>query len=325
MIQNKTTGERFMIAVVIPAFKVSGQILDVLNKVGPEVDQIIVVDDFCPESSGELVKKYCSDARVRVIKHDKNFGVGGAMITGYRAALSDGVKVIVKIDGDGQMEPSLITKLVYPILSGEADYAKGNRFHNVETILQMPKLRIIGNVILSFFSKISTGYWQIFDPNNGFTAIHASALEQIPLSKISERYFFESDMLFRLNLAKAVVIDVPMNASYGEERSNLSISRTIVEFPIKHTRNFLKRIIYSYYLRDFSLPSLELPLGLALLLAGAASAIYNSINSASLNQATPTGTLILIAMLLLTSIHLLLSFASYDVQSSPKQPISRFR
>jgi dolichol-phosphate mannosyltransferase len=312
------------IAVVIPAYKVAGHILDVINKVGPEVDEIIVVDDYCPELSGQLVKENCRDTRVSVVKHEKNLGVGGAMVTGYKAALAKGNQVIIKIDGDGQMDPSLIQKIVYPILSGEADYSKGNRFHNVETILQMPKMRIVGNIVLSFFSKISTGYWQIFDPNNGFTAIHAQALKQIPLDKISERYFFESDMLFRLNLAKAVVVDVPMDASYGEEKSNLSISRTIVEFPIKHLRNFLKRIIYSYYLRDFSLPSLQLPIGLALLIAGSTLAVYNWIHSANLNQATPTGTLILISMMLLTSIHLLLSFASHDVQSSPKKAISRF-
>lgn len=312
------------IAVVIPAYKVAAHILFVLNKIGPEVDEIIVVDDCCPESSGELVKKNSKDTRVTVVKHEKNLGVGGAMVTGYKIALSKGNEIIVKIDGDGQMEPSLIPKIVYPILSGEADYSKGNRFHNVETILQMPKIRILGNIVLSFFSKVSTGYWQIFDPNNGFTAIHAQALKQIPLDKISERFFFESDMLFRLNLAKAVVVDVPMDASYGDEQSNLSISRTIVEFPIKHLRNFLKRIVYSYYLRDFSLPSLQLPAGLVLLIAGSTLAVYNWIRSANLDQATPTGTLILIAMMLLTSIHLLLSFASHDVQSSPKKAISRF-
>ena len=316
--------DKHKVAVVIPAYRVAAHILDVLNKVGPEVDEIIVVDDCCPELSGELVKKKSRDTRVTVVKHLKNSGVGGAMVTGYKAALAKGNQIIVKIDGDGQMDPSLIPKIVYPILIGEADYSKGNRFHNVETILKMPKMRILGNIVLSFFSKVSTGYWQIFDPNNGFTAIHAQALKQIPLDKISEGYFFESDMLFRLNLAKAVVVDVPMDASYGDEQSNLSISRTIAEFPIKHFRNFLKRIVYSYYLRDFSLPSLQLPIGIALLIAGSILAVYNWIHSANLNQATPTGTLFLITMMLLTSIHFLLSFASYDVQSSPKKPISRF-
>ena len=312
------------IAVVIPVFNVSNHILEVIGSIGPEVNLIVVVDDCCPESSGKLVQSSSKDKRVKVLTHQQNKGVGGAMITGYRFALEEGADVIVKLDGDGQMEPSLIPILIEPILKDQADYAKGNRFSNVQAILRMPKVRIFGNLILSFFSKVSTGYWQVFDPNNGFTAIHASALKQLPLEKISNRYFFESDMLFRLNLARAVVADVPMDAVYGEEKSNLSIVRTLFEFPAKHSRNFAKRIVYSYYLRDFTLASLELPAGILLLTSGSVAALYNWIHSAQLNQATPTGTLILIAMMLLSSIQLLLSFASYDMQSSPKKPISSF-
>ena len=316
--------QKLFITVVIPAFKVANQILGVIERIGPAVSLIVVVDDCCPESSGQLVQSSSKDKRVKVLAHQENKGVGGAMITGYRFALQEGADVIVKLDGDGQMDPFLIPNLLEPILKEKADYVKGNRFFNVQAILQMPKVRILGNLVLSFFSKISTGYWQVFDPNNGFTAIHASALKQLPLDKISNRYFFESDMLFRLNLARAVVADVPMDAVYGDEKSNLSIVRTLFEFPLKHSRNFVKRIAYSYYLRDFTLASLELPVGLLLFTSGSAAAIYNWIHSAQLNQATPTGTLILIAMMLLSSIQLLLSFASYDMQASPQKPISNF-
>ena len=316
--------EIIKIAVVIPAFKVTNQILSVIERIGPEVNLIIVVDDCCPESSGELVLARCKDKRVTVLWHEKNKGVGGAVISGYRFALENGADVVVKVDGDGQMNPSLIPTLVAPILHGQADYAKGNRFFNVQEILQMPKVRIFGNLVLSFFSKISTGYWQIFDPNNGFTAINKTVLKNLPLDKISNRYFFETDMLFRLNLARAVVADIPMDAVYGNEKSNLSVTSALFEFPIKHLKNFTKRIAYSYYLRDFTLASLELPAGLFLLVGGCISALYNWINSAHLNQATPTGTLILISMMLLSSIQLLLSFAAYDMQSSPRKSISQF-
>ena len=315
-------GER--IAVVIPAFKVSEHILGVVGNIGPEVSLIVVVDDCCPESSGLLVQNVSMDKRVKVLTHQENKGVGGAMITGYQFVLEEGADVIVKLDGDGQMDPALIPMLLEPILKEKADYVKGNRFFNVQAILRMPKVRILGNLVLSFFSKVSTGYWQVFDPNNGFTAIHASTLKQLPFEKISNRYFFESDMLFRLNLARAVVADVPMDAIYGDEKSNLSIVRTLFEFPMKHSRNFIKRIAYSYYLRDFTLASLELPVGLLLFTSGSVAALYNWIHSAQLNQATPTGTLILIALMLLSSVQLLLSFASYDMQSSPKKPISSF-
>lgn len=310
------------VSVVIPAYRVSQQILSVVSSIGSEVAQIIVVDDCCPEKSGDLVKNNSSDGRVKVVFHEKNLGVGAAMITGYQIAIASGAEIIVKVDGDGQMNGSLIASLLDPILKGRADYAKGNRFFDIEALKNMPKIRILGNLVLSFFAKISTGYWQIFDPNNGFTAVHISALKRIPLSKVSKRYFFESDMLFRLNLARAVVVDVPMEAVYADEKSNLSISRTFIEFQFKHARNFIKRIAYSYYLRDFTLASIELLAGVLLLTTGLISAIFNWINSAQLNQATPTGTLILIAMLILSGMQLLLSFTSYDMQSAPKDPIS---
>lgn len=313
------------IAVVIPAFKVSKQILDTINLIGPEVDHIVVVDDLCPESSGELVRTQSLDPRVEVLFHDENLGVGGAMKTGYLRSLELKADVIVKIDGDGQMDSSKIPEMVRVIFEGEGDYVKGNRFFDIETVRSMPKTRILGNLALSFFAKFSTGYWRIFDPNNGFTAISSTALSRIQLGKVDNRYFFESDMLFRLNLARAVVIDFPMNARYGNERSNLKIRRVLFEFPLKHLRNFLKRVMYTYYLRDFTLASLELPIGIALTSFGLISGLLNFEASRDLNQATPPGTLILISMAVLVGVQLILSFFSYDIDSSPTKPISKRR
>jgi dolichol-phosphate mannosyltransferase len=233
------------ISVVIPAFKVSKHILGLLAKIGPEVGAIYVVDDGRPEKTGELVVKNCTDSRVHVIYHPENRGVGGAVMTGYRTALRDGVEIIVKLDGDGQMNPSLIPRIVRSIQQEQADYTEGNRFFNVEYIREMPLLRILGNLALSFFSKLSSGYWHIFDPNNGFTAINAKAAAQLPLNKISSRYFFESDMLFRLNLMRAVVVDVPMDAFYGDETSNLRLRLSVFEFGGKHIRNAFNRILYT--------------------------------------------------------------------------------
>jgi dolichol-phosphate mannosyltransferase len=313
------------VVVVIPAYKVSQQICRVIDEIPNFVHKIIIVDDACPEGSGELVEKTFNNPKITVLTHEMNLGVGGAMITGYREAMKFDAEIIVKLDGDGQMDPKLVPLLIAPLIRGEADYAKGNRFFNVEKIREMPLIRIIGNLALSFFSKASTGYWQIFDPNNGFTAIHVSALRLISIEKISKRYFFESDMLFRLNVARAVVLDIPMDASYGAEKSNLSVSKALFEFPVKHLRNFLKRITYSYYLRDFTLASLELPIGLTLTVTSVVAAIYNWIHSANLGQPTPTGTLVLIMMAMLTGIQLILSFAAYDIQSVPKNPISKLR
>ena len=167
-------------------------------------------------------------------------------------------------------------------------------------------------------SKLSTGYWLIFDPNNGFTAIDADMLRKLPLTKIDNRYFFESDMLFRLNLLRATVGDIPMNAIYGNEKSSLSVTKSIFEFFYKHNRNFWKRILYSYFLREFTLASLELLLGTILLGFGIAYGIINFLQSYANETATPTGTLILVAMSTLSGLQFLLGFFSYDIQAAPK-------
>jgi len=301
------------VAVVIPAFKVNKQILDVISQIGPEVGQIIVVDDGCPELSGELVVAHSGDSRVSVIFHGKNLGVGAAVITGYVKALEEGAQIIVKVDGDGQMDLTKLLALIQPIMSGAAGYAKGNRFTDIEGLRLMPKNRILGNLVLSFLAKLSTGYWGVFDPNNGFTAISAHSLSQVPLHKVDGRYFFESDMLFRLGLANIKVQDIAMPSIYGSEVSNLKIRRVLIEFPFKHTRNFFKRILYTYFLRDFNLASLELLLGTCLMVFGAVLGIENWLNGVNDKQPTPPGTLILVAMSMLSGLQFLLAFFSFDM------------
>ena len=219
------------VSVVIPAFKVSRHLRNLLQRIGEEVTHIIVVDDFCPEESGKIALELSkTDTRISVIFHDQNMGVGGAVKSGYTKALALESDIIVKLDGDGQMNPEDILKLVDPILNDSANYSKGNRFYDVEAILQMPKIRILGNLVLSFISKLSTGYWMMFDPNNGFTAISSKTLQNVPLHKVDNRYFFESDLLFRLNLIRANVVDIPLPAIYGSEISNLSLTRALFEF-----------------------------------------------------------------------------------------------
>jgi dolichol-phosphate mannosyltransferase len=306
------------ITVVIPAYKVSQHLRSLLARIGEEVTNIIVVDDFCPEGSGKIAQELSkSDSRISVVFHDQNMGVGGAVKSGYTKALNLNSDIIVKLDGDGQMNPEDILKLIDPILNEGANYTKGNRFYDVETILRMPKIRILGNLILSFISKLSTGYWMIFDPNNGFTAISSKTLRSLPLIKIDNRYFFESDILFRLNLVRANVVDVSLPAIYGAEISNLSVTKALFEFLYKHNRNFWKRIIYSYFLREFTLASIEFLLGILLLTFGIGFGLFNFINSHINNSATPTGTLILIALGVLSGLQFLLAFFNYDIQISP--------
>ncbi len=308
------------LAVVIPSYRVTAHILDVIAGIGPAIERIYVVDDACPDKSGDLVQKKCKDKRVVVLRHQVNQGVGGAVITGYRAALADGMDVIVKVDGDGQMNPALIETIARPVLNGEADYAKGNRFDSLENLFAMPKIRIFGNAALSLWSKLSSGYWSITDPTNGFTAIHRKALSAIHLDKLRKTYFFESDLLFRLSITNAVVVDVPMEAVYGDEKSNLKIRKVLVEFPWRHTVNLWKRVFYKYYLREWSVASFELPLGVGFTVFGVWFGLARYFEAAEAGRATTAGQVTLSAVALILGVQLLLSFLSYDVQSEPRVP-----
>jgi len=310
-----------LIAVVIPSYKVTRHILGVIAGIGSEVGLIFVIDDKCPDGSGAYVREHCTDPRVSVLDHAVNQGVGGAVMTGYSAAIAAGATVIVKVDGDGQMDASLIPWFVAPILSGEADYAKGNRFFDLEQIRSMPPLRLFGNAVLSLITKVSSGYWDIYDPTNGFTAIHANVARILSFDKISKRYFFETDMLFRLNTLHARVVDVAMDAVYGDEVSNLKITRIISEFAFKHVRNFLKRLFYNYYLRNMSLASLELPLGLGLLGFGTIYGIAARIHSAQAGIETPAGVVMMAALPVLMGAQLILAFLAYDIASVPRRAI----
>ena len=310
------------IAVVIPCYRVAKQILRVINGIGPEISLIVVVDDACPEGSGRLVQSECKDPRVVVEFLKNNCGVGGAVLAGYRKAIQLGAGVIVKLDGDGQMDPDLIARFVKPILDEEADYTKGNRFFDLESLRGMPLLRLIGNAGLSFISKLSSGYWRVMDPTNGYTAIDSRVAAALPHDKIASRYFFESDMLFRLNTLQAVVEDIPMDAVYADEESNLKIRRVLVEFPLLYLGRFFKRIFYSYFLRNFNAASIELLAGLTLTASGIIFGLSQWARYSQLQVAAPTGTVLLATIQVILGAQLLLSWINFDLNSSPEKPIS---
>jgi len=311
------------IAVVIPCYREATRILDVIKAIGTEVSHIIIIDDACPDKTGEHVKAHCTDPRVQVLTHEKNTGVGGATMSGYKRAIEEGCEIIVKVDGDGQMDPSLIPALIAPLLEGTADYVKGNRFYNLDGLSEMPRVRILGNLALSFASKASSGYWNIFDPTNGFTAIHIDAALGLPLEKIDNGFFFESDMLFRLNMLRAVVLDLPMPARYGDEESSLKIHNVILSFAVRHSRNMLKRIFYSYFIRDFNVSSIELVLGKLLLLFGIIFGSFAWYESAKTGIPATAGTVILAALPIILGSQLLIAFLNFDTKNVPTKPLNR--
>ncbi len=311
-----------MVAVILPSYKVKEWILPVLAGIGPEVSKIYVVDDACPEHSGKWVEDQCRDPRVRVLYHAENQGVGGATMTGFLEAHREGAKVVVKIDGDGQMDPAKIPMLIRPLIEGRADYAKGNRFFAPEFLNSMPALRLWGNAALSFITKISSGYWRIMDPTNGFIALQADLLPLLPAFKVDKTYFFESDMLFRLSTLRAVVVDVPMRCRYGSEISGLRISKVLFSFSLKHLRCFSKRIFYNYFLRDFNLGSVQLVAGIFLPLFGVVFGASAWWENAHAGRTSPVGTVMIATLPILIGIQLLLSAINYDILNEPRTPLS---
>jgi dolichol-phosphate mannosyltransferase len=305
------------VAVVIPCFRVSDHIIDVIKTLDPAITFIIVIDDGCPEGSGKLVQDQISDPRLSVIFHEKNRGVGAAVVTGYRKALDLGAQLVVKLDGDGQMDPNKINALIDPIIRGEADYTKGDRLDSLTGLRQMPSLRLFGNAGLTLLTKFSTGYWNVKDPTNGFTAIHADVLRKLPLAMINKGYFFESDMLFRLSIFRAVVQDVPMVAKYGNEKSRLSVIKAFFTFPWLHLVNFHKRLFYNYYLRDVSAASVELLAGIGLFTFGFVFGITSFAEASARGVPATTGTVMIAVLPIILGFQLLLAFLSYDVSNVP--------
>jgi dolichol-phosphate mannosyltransferase len=312
-----------MNCVVIPAYRATATILPVIEAIGPEIELIVVVDDGCPEGTAVSVANRCTDPRVVAIMHDANRGVGAAFLTGMRYAIERGADIVVKIDADGQMDPSQVSALIHPIVSGQADYVKGNRFFFLTDAASMPSARLFGNLALSFLAKLSSGYWTIMDPTNGFFAIQVRVAELLDDERIAKRFFFETDLLFHLGLIRAKVVEFPMRASYADEVSNLRISQQLAPFLAGHMRNTLRRILYRYFFREFSLASIQLVAGTALFGFGLVFGLYHWW-SAPPDQLVPTGTIMIAALTFLIGFQLLLSFLNYDISSSMREPLHPF-
>jgi glycosyltransferase involved in cell wall biosynthesis len=305
--------------LIVPCYKVKAKILDVIAKTPPWIEGIVCVDDACPEGSGDFIEANNTDPRVTVVRLAQNQGVGGATLAGYADAVARGGQVLVKVDGDDQMDLGYVAHLVAPILLGEADYAKGNRFTSISHLTTMPQVRVFGNAALSFAAKLSTGYWNIFDPTNGYTAIEAQVAKMILEKRVSRRFFFETDLLYHLGTLRAVVRDVPMPARYADEVSNLRISAIVGPFALKHMKNFFQRVLGQYFVRDFHAASLELVFGMVFILFGLGyAARYVSVPHA---QAASAGVVMAAALPVILGAQLLMQALNFDVLNVPTRPI----
>lgn len=310
------------ITVVIPCYKVAAHIESTVAGLPDWVDYVVLVNDCSPDQSMVLLNSLAlSNEKVTVLENPINLGVGGAMVTGFRHALQTDTDIIVKMDGDGQMNPIYLPDLLQPLCTKQAEFAKGNRFNDFDALQRMPASRRVGNLGLSFLIKAASGYWEVFDPSNGFIAITKETLKRIDLSKLAPRYFFESSLLIELYYTGACIQDVPMPAIYGEEVSNLSVTKTLFGFPPKLMKALLRRILLSYFIYDFSITSIYMLAGLPLFLYGLTYGIVKWIHFASMDVAAPTGTVMLAVLPFILGFQMLLSAIQHDIDS--KNPFRR--
>jgi glycosyltransferase involved in cell wall biosynthesis len=245
------------IAVVIPAFNEEIAIARAIRSVPGFVDDVIVVDDASHDATS-LQAARAADARVVVVRHEANRGVGGAIVTGYRRALALGADVAAVMAGDGQMDPADLPALLAPIAEGRADYVKGNRFRHPDIWEAMPATRLVGNIVLSLLSKPISGYWRLFDSQCGYTAITRHALLALDLDRVFERYGYPNDVLARLHAAGARALDVPVRPIYGAAwKSGIRLSTVFYPILFVLARAWARRLVAEW--SGSATPLLEAP------------------------------------------------------------------
>lgn len=317
--------EQTNIAVIIPAYKAESTIRDVVVGLPSWIDNIIIVEDCSPDETIDIVYRLQeNDNRVHVLRHQQNRGVGGAVISGYKEALKLNADIVVKMDSDGQMDPVYLPILIKPILNHKADYTKGNRFLHERELKNMPMTRRVGNLGLSFLTKLASGYWNIFDPTNGYTAISRETINLLNFERIDERFFFETSILIELGLHRAVVKDVGIPSIYGSEISSLSERRALFEFPVKLFQGLIRRIIIIYFLRDFTALTLFLTTGIFLSSFGLVWGVVNWVRSSITGIIATTGTVMVAVLPLILGIQFLLQTIVMDIQNIPSEVISNY-
>lgn len=310
------------VVVVIPCYRVKDKICGVIDSLLDRVDAIIAVDDCCPQNSGAFLQELRSDPKLTVLFHEKNQGVGGAMITGFRAAIEAGADIVVKMDGDGQMDARYLARLINPLVSGRADFAKGNRFFDLNALRSMPNIRRFGNFGLTFLTKAASGFWHVSDPTNGYFAIRSGALRMLNLHVLDRRYFFEISFLIQLNIICGIAIDIPIPAKYEDEQSSLNPWRVLCSFPVKLLHGLGQRIWWRYFVYDINIVTVFLITGSLLFFGGASFGLYRwSYNWFEVKDQSP-GTVALAMLPMILGFQMLLQAIVLDMREKPETPIS---
>ena len=309
--------EGYRVAAVVPALNEASHIQGVLQRIPAFVDSVVVVDDHSADDTA-AVAAALGDPRVQIIRHPETRGVGGATVSGMQRALELGADLVVKIDGDGQMDPTQIESLLHPLIHQGYDYAKANRFLHANALRQMPRHRLVGNFLMTFLTKLASGYWHIFDPQNGYVAIKATALRALDLGQLARGFFFENDMLIRLNILNFRVKDVAMPAYYGGEESALRVNHVVVTFPFYLARGLWRRIWEKYVLRDFSPIAMFWLSGMPLMIFGGVVGALTWTHSLWVGRPATTGTVMLCVLPFLLGFELILQAIILEIRENPR-------
>lgn len=307
-----------IVAAVVPAYREEKLIGRVIATMPDYVDHIVIVDDCSPDETSAVVRA-STDPRVSLIRHEQNQGVGGAILTAHRAAMELGSDVNVVMAGDAQMDPTYLPDLLDKVTDEGYGFAKANRFYAPESFKGMPTHRVFGNIVLSFMTKLSSGYWNLFDPQNGYTAVRTEVLRRVPLERVAKRYSFENDLLIHLNILQVSAVDVPVPAVYDEEVSSIKLRKVVPDLIGRLTRGFWSRIWYRYVLWSFSPIALLLFMGLVLFGFGLIVSVWMVFQIAASVVAT-AATVMLAALPLMIGTQMLISALQLDILATPSTP-----
>jgi glycosyltransferase involved in cell wall biosynthesis len=303
------------VAVVMPAHNEEKLIARAISSVPDFVDHIVVVDDASTDETATRAMA-TGDVRVHLVEHEVNTGVGGAIIDGHKVAIGLEADINVVMAGDAQMDPVYLPALLDPIVNDGYGFTKANRFYSRQALIGMPAIRVLGNIVLSFATKLASGYWNLFDPQNGYTAITREALSMIDLDRVARRYSFENDLLIWLGIAGIRAKDVPIPSVYGDEVSGMRLRKVVPEISHLLFMGFWRRIFLKYVLMSFSPIALLLFTGLFLCTFGLAVGIWALVVTPS-GVAPTAGTVLLAVGPLLVGINMLVHALSLDIQQTP--------
>ena len=305
--------KEYKIGVVVPAYNEEKLIKDTIETIPDFVDRIYIIDDGSTDNTPNIIKTL-KDPRIHLIQHNPNKGLGASIASGYKKALEENMGIVAVMAGDNQMDPNQLPNLIAPIIEGKTDYTKGNRIVSKEYRIGMSKWRFFGNAILSFLTKIATGYWQILDSQNGYTAISKKALERIDLNDIYPYYGYNGDILTKLNIYGFNVIDVDMPARYGTEKSKIKYGRYMFKVSLMLLKNFFGRLKEKYIIRDFHPLVLFYVFGIVSLILGLEQGIEIVYYDFILGKVS-TATAILCALLIISGLQSLFFAMFFDMEA----------